>query len=108
MAAFSLIEVGDGTLDALAGRPEVVEALPGLDLAGLAAARLAHARACGRCGNTKDAARARLKEAYARTRQAIVALAPDGLRRLKGFLDADSVRVTVGANHQGLPVRHTL
>ncbi len=86
-----LVEVGKGTLDALASRPDVLATLPFL-FQGLLVAKKAASNACGRCGK-KAAADAALNEQYKRVAMAIHALSPEHLATLKGFLDAEKLQV---------------
>ena len=99
--AAPLVEVTNATVDALASRPDVAAALPHL-FSGLAEAKQVAAGGCSRCNKE------RLARVYDRIKLAIVHLGPPHLRQLKGFLDAERIRVEAGLNHQRQKVRHTL
>lgn len=106
MATHPVVEISHATLDALASRGDVVQALPYL-FESLVQAKATLAAACGRCGG---AARARtaLNAAYARVNSALLAISPEHKALLKAFLDADALRVSTGTDRNGLPVFHTV
>lgn len=99
------VDITNGTIAALASRADAREALPFL-LGRFAELKRKADAACRTCGAGR--AKADLAAEYDRVKTAIVALSGDNLAKFKVLLDAKQVRVLIGTNHQGVPVRHVL
>jgi hypothetical protein len=100
-----LLVVTNATYDAMAANPAVTAAFPTLFTA-LQAKKVEIGRRCSRCKQIQ--AQEVLAPLYQQAGLAIIAMAPDSLRRLKAILGAKKLRLMGGVNSSGIPVRYTL
>ncbi len=103
---YPVVELNNSTIDALASRQDVTSALPHL-FETLGHAKQAVARACGTCGG-KAKAQSELGIQYDRIRSAVLASSAEHKNALKQFLNADTIRLNVGTDRSGFPIRHTI